>query len=99
PKSILYALCRPRCSGPSCSRPQPVPETEVCEMLSELTASGAPDANEELRQMTARLVADRIRPLAAQLDVTEEFPREIYQELARADLLGITVPESLGGPG
>jgi alkylation response protein AidB-like acyl-CoA dehydrogenase len=68
-------------------------------MLSELTASGAPDANEELRQMTARLVADRIRPLAAQLDATEEFPREIYQELARADLLGITVPESLGGPG
>jgi alkylation response protein AidB-like acyl-CoA dehydrogenase len=68
-------------------------------MLSELTASGAPDANEELREMTARLVADRISPLAGHLDATEEFPREIYQELAQSDLLGITVPETLGGPG
>jgi alkylation response protein AidB-like acyl-CoA dehydrogenase len=67
--------------------------------ISELAVSAAPDANVELREMTARLAADRIRPLAAHLDVTEEFPRELYQELARCDLLGITIPESLGGPG
>jgi len=47
---------------------------------------------------TARRFADaEIAPRAAELDETEAFPRDIHQSLAKLGLLGITVPEAMGG--
>ncbi len=40
-----------------------------------------------------------IRPVAAELDRSEDFPGEIYAEMARIGLFGITVPEAEGGAG
>jgi alkylation response protein AidB-like acyl-CoA dehydrogenase len=48
----------------------------------------------------ARNFADKeIRPLAARLDETEEFPRELYKKMCGLGMMGITVPEALGGAG
>lgn len=49
---------------------------------------------------TARRFADeRVRPRAVELDETEVFPTDIYEEMAQLGLLGITVPEAFGGAG
>jgi alkylation response protein AidB-like acyl-CoA dehydrogenase len=49
---------------------------------------------------TVRRFADRhIRPIAGELDETEDFPADLYREMAALGLLGITVPERLGGAG
>lgn len=49
---------------------------------------------------TARRFADaRIRPIAQDLDETERFPAELYDEMAGLGLFGITVPDEFGGAG
>jgi alkylation response protein AidB-like acyl-CoA dehydrogenase len=50
-----------------------------------------------LRDTARRFAENEVAPRAAELDETEEFPRDIYQALARLGLLGITVPEAMGG--
>jgi alkylation response protein AidB-like acyl-CoA dehydrogenase len=48
----------------------------------------------------ARQFAERaIRPVAAELDESERFPTEIYEQMASVGMFGITVPEALGGAG
>lgn len=48
----------------------------------------------------ARSFADRaVRPLAEGLDRDERFPQELYDEMGRLGLFGLTVPEHMGGPG
>ncbi|HEY5853702.1 MAG TPA: acyl-CoA dehydrogenase family protein [Aldersonia sp.] len=54
---------------------------------------------EDERRLVAEFVDERIRPIAADLDETERFPDEIYAEMAKIGLFGITVPEELGGIG
>ncbi|MBP9087592.1 MAG: acyl-CoA dehydrogenase family protein [Kofleriaceae bacterium] len=55
---------------------------------------------QNLVQRTARDAADRLlAPKAAQRDVTSEFPLHELRELAKLGLLGVTVPEALGGAG
>ncbi|MDD3618405.1 MAG: acyl-CoA dehydrogenase family protein [Desulfobulbaceae bacterium] len=49
---------------------------------------------------TAREIADeKILPRRAELDEKNEFPTDILQDMARADLFGIFVPEQYGGFG
>jgi alkylation response protein AidB-like acyl-CoA dehydrogenase len=60
----------------------------------------APTEEQLLIQRTARDVADRVlAPKAAARDVSGEFPLAELAELARLGLLGIAVPERLGGAG
>lgn len=48
----------------------------------------------------ARRFADEaIRPVAAELDRSERFPAEIYQQMAALGLFGITLAEADGGAG
>ncbi len=48
----------------------------------------------------ARQITDeRIIPKRAELDEKDEFPREILDEMAQADLFGIPLPEEYGGFG
>ena len=55
---------------------------------------------QQLVQRTARDAAERIlAPKAAQRDVTSEFPLAELRQLAKLGLLGVTVPEALGGSG
>ncbi|MCF7548608.1 acyl-CoA dehydrogenase family protein [Pseudonocardia sp. WMMC193] len=51
------------------------------------------------RTVVQEFVDEQIRPIAAELDETERFPREVYAELAKIGIFGMTVPEALGGTG
>lgn len=42
---------------------------------------------------------NRVKPLAAQIDRDNLFPAALWQEMGQMGLLGITVPEDLGGSG
>jgi isovaleryl-CoA dehydrogenase len=52
---------------------------------------------EALRDMVHRFAQDRIAPMAAKIDETNEFPNELWQEMGELGLLGVTVSEEYGG--
>ena len=52
-----------------------------------------------IRETTARFAADHIAPLAARIDATNTFPRELWPRMGELGLHGITVEEAHGGLG
>jgi isovaleryl-CoA dehydrogenase len=52
-----------------------------------------------LREMVHRWAQERIKPMAAQVDLDNEFPNELWKEMGDLGLLGITTPEEYGGAG
>lgn len=52
-----------------------------------------------IRDVTARWAADRLAPLAAEIDEKNEFKRELWPEMGDLGLHGITVEEEFGGLG
>ncbi len=54
---------------------------------------------EEIRREVRRFATQEIAPRAADLDRTNEFPRDLWPALGAQGLLGITVPERFGGAG
>jgi isovaleryl-CoA dehydrogenase len=58
---------------------------------------GIPEELEELRRHVQRLASETIAPRAAQIDHSNEFPRDLWPILGAQGLLGITVAEEWGG--
>ena len=54
---------------------------------------------EALRESVRRFASDRIAPQAAEIDRSNNFPMPLWREMGDLGLLGITVPEGLGGSG
>ena len=54
---------------------------------------------EEMRDVVARWVDDQLGPRAAEIDRTNEFPRELWPQLGELGLLGVTADEEYGGAG
>ena len=52
-----------------------------------------------LRASVSAFAEARIAPLAAEIDRTDRFPIELWPEMGRLGLLGITVEEEYGGSG
>src|SRR6201997_4641592 len=52
-----------------------------------------------IRETTARFATDRIAPLAAEIDISNAFPRWLWPEMGALGLHGITVEEKFGGLG
>lgn len=52
-----------------------------------------------LRETVHRWAQDRIKPIAAQVDGSNEFPAPLWREMGDLGLLGITVAEEYGGSG
>jgi isovaleryl-CoA dehydrogenase len=52
-----------------------------------------------LREMVHRWAQERVKPLAADVDASNEFPAQLWTEMGELGLLGITVPEEEGGSG
>ena len=57
------------------------------------------EIHEQVRATARQFADDVIRPVAERLDREESFPRDIYKQMGELGLLGIVVPEELGGPG
>jgi isovaleryl-CoA dehydrogenase len=60
---------------------------------------GLGETADAIRETTARFSADRIAPLAAEIDRTNVFPRELWPQMGELGLHGITVEEDYGGLG
>ncbi|MEO0329375.1 MAG: isovaleryl-CoA dehydrogenase [Pseudomonadota bacterium] len=54
---------------------------------------------EALREMTHRFAQERIKPHAAEIDQSNNFPMHLWQEMGEMGLLGVTVEEEYGGAG
>ena len=52
---------------------------------------------EALRDLVHRWAQDRLAPMAAEIDKSNQFPAELWPELGELGLLGITVDEKYGG--
>jgi len=52
-----------------------------------------------IREIAAKIAAEKVRPIRAELDEKEEFPWEIMEILAQSDLFGVYLPEEYGGLG
>ncbi|MCB1510431.1 MAG: isovaleryl-CoA dehydrogenase [Hyphomicrobiaceae bacterium] len=52
-----------------------------------------------LRDTVRSFTADKISPIAAEIDRTDEFPRHLWPEMGALGLHGITVEEDYGGAG
>ena len=58
--------------------------------------------NEEhimLRDMVRDFAANEVSPIAADLDKTGAFPREIVKKMGELGLMGIPIPDEYGGAG
>jgi isovaleryl-CoA dehydrogenase len=55
------------------------------------------DEIDALRDTTRAFSDERIAPIAAEIDRTDEFPRHLWPQMGALGLHGITVPEAYGG--
>ncbi|THH39007.1 isovaleryl-CoA dehydrogenase [Aliishimia ponticola] len=52
-----------------------------------------------LREMVHKWAQERVRPIAQEIDKTNDFPAHLWKEMGDLGLLGITVSEEYGGAG
>ena len=52
-----------------------------------------------LRDMVHRWAQERVKPMAAEIDQSNEFPSQLWTEMGELGLLGMTVDEAHGGSG
>ena len=57
------------------------------------------ESTEMLRDMVASFAADEISPRAAEIDLSNNFPSDLWRKFGDLGLLGITVEEEYGGAG
>jgi isovaleryl-CoA dehydrogenase len=60
---------------------------------------GLGETADAIRETTARFAADRIAPIAAEIDETNSFPRALWPQMGELGLHGVTVEEEFGGLG
>src|SRR3569832_207431 len=60
---------------------------------------GLGETADAIRETTARFAADKIAPLAAEIDRTNAFPRQLWPQMGELGLHGVTVEEAYGGLG
>jgi alkylation response protein AidB-like acyl-CoA dehydrogenase len=63
-------------------------------MIIELT-----DAQKAFQQQVETFARERVAPAAAGIDESDEFPRALVAEVAKLGLMGVAIPEALGGGG
>ncbi|MER8415290.1 MULTISPECIES: isovaleryl-CoA dehydrogenase [unclassified Mesorhizobium] len=68
-------------------------------MYTNTLSFGHDEEIEALRDMVRRFAQDRIAPIAADIDRSNEFPAHLWGELGALGLLGITANPDFGGSG
>ena len=79
--------------GPSEGKPMSTLDVHRQRLRAGRGTRGDPPAGAPLRRR------EQIAPRAAEIDRSNEFPRDLWPELGAQGLLGITVPERFGGAG
>jgi hypothetical protein len=54
---------------------------------------------DQIRDVARKFAETALKPRAGELDETEAFPKDLYEEMAALGLFGITVPAEMGGAG
>jgi len=54
---------------------------------------------QQIKDMVADFVDEEIVPRAAEIDETDEFPRDVVDQMAELGLMGMPIPEEYGGAG
>ncbi len=57
------------------------------------------DEQKMIQELARKVAVEKIRPVAAKYDKSEEFPWDIMKIMAEADLFAIFVPQEYGGTG
>jgi alkylation response protein AidB-like acyl-CoA dehydrogenase len=57
------------------------------------------DAQRMLRDMVREFAEQEVRPRAAEIDRTDEFPWDLWRRMAELELVGMTLPPEYGGAG
>jgi alkylation response protein AidB-like acyl-CoA dehydrogenase len=57
------------------------------------------DDHRAARDLARRFARERVAARAAEIDRTDEFPHDLYREMAEHGFLGLNVPEEYGGAG
>jgi len=55
------------------------------------------DEQKMIRELTRKIAQEKIQPVAAKYDESQEFPWEIMKLLAQSDLFAIYIPQEYGG--
>jgi hypothetical protein len=58
---------------------------------------GLTQEQRQIREMVAEFVDEEVVPRAADIDGTDEFPRDLVDEMAELGLMGMPFPEEYGG--
>jgi len=68
-------------------------------MFGELLNLLETEEHKLLRETVRKFVRERVAPIAHQIDEKDEFPKEIFKEMAELGFTGILIPEEYGGFG
>jgi len=60
---------------------------------------GLGETADAIRETTARFAQEKIKPIAAEVDASNTFPRQLWPQMGALGLHGITVEEEWGGLG
>ena len=80
----------------------------ICKYLRDLTVLLLKGVNmdfnlskqqELIRQLMHDFAENEVKPLAAEIDYTEQFPVETVRKMAKYGMLGINIPAQYGGAG
>ncbi|HMK66098.1 MAG TPA: acyl-CoA dehydrogenase family protein, partial [Thermodesulfobacteriota bacterium] len=52
-----------------------------------------------IKEIAQKIADEKIKPIRAELDEKEEFPRELLKVMAQSDLFGVYIPQEYGGFG
>ena len=67
--------------------------------MTGLGAFGLPEELEEFRKLVRDIAEEHIQPRAAEVDETDEWPKDLWELMVRSDLMGVGYPEEFGGSG
>src|SRR5256714_5641712 len=68
-------------------------------MSPDFPAFALSEEHEALRASVRALADDKIAPRAAEVDQSGEFPWDVHEALAKAELTAVHIPEAYGGAG
>ncbi|MCX5714149.1 MAG: acyl-CoA dehydrogenase family protein, partial [Candidatus Omnitrophica bacterium] len=55
------------------------------------------DEQKMIKELAHKIAEEKIRPVAAKYDQSEEYPWDVIKVIAESDLFGLFIPEEYGG--